>query len=60
MTDLRIRLDERHRAEKLKAIDQRGRAAFLEGAEAQSHAGEGRPLDRRGARAGDEAVSRAD
>ena len=44
MTDLRIRLDERRRAVKLEAIDRRGRAAFLEGAEAQSHAAEGRPL----------------
>ena len=43
-TDLAIRLDERQRAEKLDAIDRRGRAAFLEGAEAQSQAVEGRPL----------------
>ena len=44
MIDLRIRLDERHRVEKLAEIDGRGRAAFLEGAEAQSQATEGRPL----------------
>ena len=44
MIDLRIRLDERRRAEKLEEIDRRGRAAFLEGAEAQSQAAEGRPL----------------
>jgi hypothetical protein len=29
--DLRIRLDERQRSEKLEAIERRGRAAFLEG-----------------------------
>jgi hypothetical protein len=34
MTDLRIRLHERRRDEKLAAIDRRGRAALLEGAEA--------------------------
>ena len=44
MTDLRIRLDERQRAEKLIEIDRRGRAAFLEGAEDRSQAAEGRPL----------------
>ena len=44
MIDLRIRLDERRRADKLAEIDQRGRAAYLEGAEAQSQAAEGRPL----------------
>ena len=44
MIDLRIRLDDRRRAEKLEAIERRGRAAFLEGAEAQSQAAEGRPL----------------
>ena len=44
MADLRIRPDERQRVEKLEAIDPRGRAAFLEGAEAQSQAAEGRPL----------------
>ena len=44
MVDLRIRLDKRHRAEKLRDIDRRGRAAFLEGAEAQSQTAEGRPL----------------
>ena len=30
MVDLRIRLDERFRADKLAEIDRRGRAAFLE------------------------------
>ena len=44
MTDLRIRLDERRRAEKLAEIDRRGRAAFLEGAEERSRTVEGRPL----------------
>jgi hypothetical protein len=44
MVDLRIRLDERQRAEKVAEIDRRGRAAFLDGAEAQSQASEGRPL----------------
>ena len=44
MTDLRIRLDERRRVDKLDEIDRRGRAAFLEGAEAQSQAVEGQPL----------------
>ena len=44
MIDLRIRLDERRRDEKLAEIDRRGRAAFLEGAEAHSQAAEGRPL----------------
>ena len=44
MIDLRIRLDERRRAAKLEAIDRRGRLAYLDGAEAQSQAGEGRPL----------------
>jgi hypothetical protein len=44
MVDLRNRLDERRRAEKLAAIDRRGRAAFLEGAEAHSQSVEGRPL----------------
>ena len=34
MVDLRIRLDERRRTEKPHEIDRRGRAAFLEGAEA--------------------------
>ena len=36
MVDLRIRLDERFRADKLAEIDRRGRAAFLEGAEERS------------------------
>ena len=36
MIDLRIRLEERHRGETLGAVDQRGRAAYLEGAKAQS------------------------
>ena len=44
MTDLRIRLGERRGADKLAAIDRRGRAEFPEGAEAQSQAAEGRPL----------------
>ena len=44
MTDLRIRLDERRRDEKLAEIDRRGRAAFLEGAEERSRTVEGRPL----------------
>jgi hypothetical protein len=44
MTDLRVWLDERRRAAKLEAIERRGRAAFLEGAEAQSQAAKGRPL----------------
>jgi hypothetical protein len=44
MAELRILLDERTRGEKLEAIERRGRAAFLEGAEAQSQAAEGRPL----------------
>ena len=33
MIDLRIRLDERRRDDKLAEIDRRGRAAFLDGAE---------------------------
>ena len=44
MIDLRIRLNERRGANKLGEIDWRGRAAFLEGAEAQSQAAGGRPL----------------
>jgi hypothetical protein len=44
MTDLAIRLGERRRAEKLAAIERRGRAAFVEGAEAQSQTANGRPL----------------
>jgi hypothetical protein len=44
MIDLRLRLDERQRAERLDAIDRRGRAAFLEGAEAQSMSAQGRLL----------------
>ena len=44
MVDLRIRLDERRRGEKLGETDRRGRAAFLEGAEAQSQSAEGRPM----------------
>ena len=44
MIDLRIRLDERRRDEKLAEIDRRGRAAFLEGAEERSRTFEGRPL----------------
>jgi hypothetical protein len=42
--DLRTRLDERRRDERLAEIDRPGRAAFLEGAEAQSQAAVGRPL----------------
>lgn len=42
--DLRIRLDERFRADKLAEIDRRGRGAFLEGAEERSRKVEGRPL----------------
>ena len=41
MIDLAIRLDERHRDEKLNAIDRRGRAAFLEGAEERVQDGRG-------------------
>ena len=44
MIDLAIRLGERRRAEKVAEIDRRGRAAFLEGAEAHSQDAEGRPL----------------
>lgn len=44
MVDLRIRLDERFRADKLAEIDRRGRGAFLEGAEERSRKVEGRPL----------------
>jgi hypothetical protein len=44
MTDLAIQLGERRRAEKLAAIERRGRAAFVEGAEAQSQTANGRPL----------------
>ena len=44
MVDLRIRLDERPRVAKLEAIDRRGRAAFLDGAEARSMTVEGRRL----------------
>ena len=44
MIDLRIRLDERRKAEKLADIDRRGRAAFLSGAEERSRTVEGRPL----------------
>ena len=42
--DLRIQLDERRHPERLEAIERRGRATFLEGAEAQSRAAEGRPM----------------
>ena len=50
MTDLAIRLDERRHADKLVEIDKRGRAAFLQGVEAQSQAAEGRrgPASRSG------------
>jgi hypothetical protein len=44
MVDLRILLDERRHAEKPAQIDRRGRVAFLEDAEAQSEAAEGRSL----------------
>jgi hypothetical protein len=44
MAELRFLLDERRRGEKLEEIERRGRAAFLEGTEAQSRAVEGRPL----------------
>jgi hypothetical protein len=44
MADLRILLDERQQAEKLEALERRSRAAFLEGAEAQSQTAKGRPL----------------
>jgi hypothetical protein len=44
MTDLRIRLDKRRKAERLDDIERRGRAAFLEGAEVRSRDVEGRPL----------------
>jgi hypothetical protein len=44
MADLRILLDERRRPERLEEIDQRGRAAFLEGAEERSRDAEGRPF----------------
>jgi len=43
-TDLRIRLDERRRPQQLDDIERRGRSAFVQGAEAQSQAAEGRPL----------------
>ena len=44
MIDLRFRLDERQRGEKIAEIDRRGRAAYLEGAEERSRTVEGRPL----------------
>ena len=44
VTNLRIRLAKRHRPDQLAEIERRGRAAFLEAAEAQSQATEGRPL----------------
>ena len=44
MVDLRIRLDERFRADKLDEIVRRGCAAFLEGAEERSTMVDGRPL----------------
>jgi hypothetical protein len=44
MTELRLLLEERGRAEKLGEIERRGRAAFLEGAEERSGAVEGRSL----------------
>jgi hypothetical protein len=45
MTYLALALDERSKAERLEAIERRGRAAFLEGAEEHSQAAQGRPLD---------------
>lgn len=42
--DLRMKLDERRKAERLDDIERRSRAAFLEGAEERSQAVEGRPL----------------
>ena len=44
MTNLRIRLAKRHRPDQLAEIERRERAAFLEAAEAESQATEGRPL----------------
>jgi hypothetical protein len=44
MAERRILLDERTHGEKVEAIERRGRAAFLDGAEAQSQAAEDRPL----------------
>jgi hypothetical protein len=39
--DLRIRLDEQRKTERLDDIERRGRAAFLEGAEERSQTVEG-------------------
>jgi hypothetical protein len=44
IAELRILLDERNHGEKLEAIERRGRAAFLEGAEMRSQEIEGRPI----------------
>jgi hypothetical protein len=44
MTDLAIRLDERRRAERVDAIDRRGRLAYIDGAEERSRDAERRPL----------------
>lgn len=42
--ELRIRLDERRQRERLQHVAREGRLAFLEGAEQQSRASEGRAL----------------
>jgi hypothetical protein len=44
MADLRILLDDRRRPERAADLDQRGRLAYLDGAEARSRDAEGRPL----------------
>lgn len=44
MSYLAIALDELRRRGRLEEIERRGRLAFLHGAEAHSHAAEGRPL----------------
>ena len=53
MIDLRIRLDERRRDEKLAEIDRGGRAAYLEGAEERSRTVGGSATDCRRVRTGD-------
>lgn len=58
MTYLVVALDEGRRAEKLEDFERRGRLAFLEGAEAQSQAAEGRPLTADQLDRGHRAVSR--
>jgi hypothetical protein len=47
MTYLSIALDERHRVEQLQDLDRRGRLAFVDGAEEESQAAQGRPIARR-------------